>query len=75
MKLRVWRVKKYIPLVGAKTLLTYGGLQTTPSGVSEYSVEKGNLRKSGSTLSHGTIFALKQYLYQKEATGMESRKT
>ena len=30
-KLQVWRVQKYIPLVGAKTSLTCVGLQTTPS--------------------------------------------
>ena len=32
-KLRVWRVQKCIPLVGAKTALTCAGLKTTPSDV------------------------------------------
>ena len=67
-KLRVWRVQKCILTVGAKTSLTCGGLQTTPSQVSQYRAENGNLRKSGSTFSYGTVFAPKQCLYQKKAT-------
>ena len=43
-----------------KTSLTCGGLQTTPSQVSQYRAENGNLRKSGSTFSYGTVFAPKQ---------------
>ena len=50
------------------------GLQTTPSHVSQYRAENGNLRKSGSTFRHGTVFAPNLYLYQNEATGMESPK-
>ena len=73
-KLRVWRVQNCIPLVGAKTSLTCAGLQTTPSQVSEYRAGNENLRKSGSTFCHVTVFAPKQCLYQKEATGMESPK-
>ena len=45
-----------------------------PSHVSQYRAENGNLRKSGSTFRHGTMFAPKQCLYQKEATGIESPK-
>ena len=73
-KVRIWRVQKCIPLVGAKTSLTCAGLQTTPSHVSQYRTENGNFRKSGSTFCHGTMFAPKQCLFQKEATGMESPK-
>ena len=73
-KLRVWIVQKFIPLIGAKISLTYAGLQTTPPHVSQYRAENGNLQKSGSTLSHGTVFTPKQCLSQKEATGMESPK-
>ena len=72
--LRVWRVQKCIPLVGAKTTLTSAGLQTTTSQVSQYRDENGNLQKSGSTFRHGTVFAPKQCLYENEATGMESPK-
>ena len=73
-KLRVWRVQKCIPLVGAKTSLTSAGLQTTLSQVGQYMFQNGNLRKSGSTICHGTVYAPKQCLYQKEATGMDSPK-
>ena len=72
--LRVWTVKKCIPLVSAKTSFTCPGLQMTPSQESQYRAENKILRKSGSTFSHGTVFAPKQCLYQKEATGMESPK-
>ena len=73
-KLRVWKGQKCIPLVSAKTLLTWAGQQTTTSQVSHYKAENGNLQKSGYTFCHGTVFAPKQYLYRKEATGMESPK-
>ena len=73
-KLRLWTVQKCIPIVGAKTSLTRAGLLTTPSHVSQQRAKNGNLRKSGSTFSHGIVFAPKQCLYQKKATGMESPK-
>ena len=71
-KLQVWRVQKCISLVGAKTAIAFVGRQTTPSNVGQCRAENGNLRKSGSTFHHGTMFAPNQCLYQKEATGMES---
>ena len=47
-------------------------------GASKYPVSKeavfaqnGKLRKLGRTDRHGTVFAPRKYLYQKEATGME----
>ena len=64
-KIPVWRVQICLPLVGAKTALTCAGRQTTPSHVSQYSSENGNLRKSGSTFRYGTVFAPEQCLYQK----------
>ena len=73
-KLRVWRVQKCIALVGAKPSLTCAELQTTLSNVSQYRAKNRNLQKSGSTFCHGTVFAPKQCLYQKEATSMESPK-
>ena len=73
-KLRGWRVQKCIPLVGAKSALTSAGLQTTLSHVTQYRAENGNLRKSRSSFSYGTMFAPKQSSYQKEATGTESPK-
>ena len=59
-KLQVWTVQKCIPLVGAKTSFTCAGLQRTASHVSQYRAENENLRKSGSTFSHGTVFTPKQ---------------
>ena len=73
-KLQVWRVQKCIFLVGAKTALTFAGLQTTPSHLSQYRAENRNLRKSVSTFRHGTVFPSKKCLHQNEATGMESPK-
>ena len=70
-KLRVWRDKKCIPLVSAITPLTYAGRQSTPSRWRKYRARNGKLRKFGRTYRHGTVFVPRQYLYQKEATGME----
>ena len=70
----VWRLQKCIPLVREKTPLTYAGLQTTLSHVSRCRARNGNLRKSRSTFHNRTMFAPKQCLYQKEATGMEKTK-
>ena len=70
-KLQVWRVQKCIPPVSAKTALTCAGRETTQSHVIQYRAKNGNLRKSLSTFRHGTVFAPKQYFYQKEATGIE----
>ena len=69
--LRMWRDQKCIPLVSAKTHLTFAGHQTTPSQGSRYIAENRNLRKFGWTYRHDTVFAPGQCLYQKEATGIE----
>ena len=71
-ELWVWRDQKCIPLVGAKTPLTCGRSQTTLSGRRRYRAENGNLRKLGRIYRLGTVFAPRQYLYQKGARGMES---
>ena len=71
-KLREWRVQKCIALVGADTVLTSAGPRTTPCHGGQYRVHRGNLRNFGPTKPHGTAFAPMQWLYQKEATGMES---
>ena len=73
-KLQVWRVKECTPLVSAKTAPTSTGRQTTPSHVSQYRTKNKNLRKSGYTFLHGTVFASKQSLHQQEDTDMESPK-
>ena len=72
-KLRSWRVQKHIALVGEDTVLTTAWPQTTPFH-GGYRAKKGNMRNFGHTNPHGTAFAPKQWLYQKEATGMERPK-
>ena len=67
-------VQKCILLVGAKIALTSAGLQSTSSNLRQFGAEHGNLRKSGSTFHHGTVFTPKQSTYQKEAAGMENPK-
>ena len=73
-KLRAWRVQKYIALVGADVAFTSAGPQTTPCHGGQYRVHQGNMRNFGPTNTHGTASPPMQWLYQKEATGMESSK-
>ena len=70
-KLRVWRDQKCILLVGGTTPLTCAGHQNTASCGRQYRAQIGKLGKLGRTYCHGTVFAPRKYLYQKEATGME----
>ena len=70
-KLRVWRDQKCITLVGAITALTCAGRYNTPSRGKQYRAQNGKFGKLGRTYGHGTVFAPRKYLYQKEATGME----
>ena len=70
-KLRVWRDQKCISLVNAITSPTCAGRQITPSRKRQHKAQKVKLRKSGRTYRHGTVFAPRKYLYQKEATGMD----
>ena len=70
-KLRVWIDQKCIPLVGAITTLTSAGRHNTSSRVRQYRAQNGKLGKLGRTYGHGTVFAPRKYLYQKEATRME----
>ena len=73
-KLRAWRVQKCIALVGADIALTSAGPETTPCHGGQYRVHQGNMRNFWPTNTHGTASAPMQWLYQKEATGMESSK-
>ena len=70
-KLRVWRDQKCIPLVDAITPLNCASRQNTPSRGRQYKAQKGKFGILGRTYGHGTVFAPRKYLYQKEATGME----
>ena len=73
-KLRAWRAQKCIALVGADIVLTTAWKQSTPFHGGLYRAQNGNMRKFVPTNPHGTVFAPKQWLYLKEATGMESPK-
>ena len=73
-KLRAWRVQKGIALVGADTVLTSAGQQTTPGYGGRYRVQRGNMRKFEPTNTHRTASAPTQWLYQNVDTGMESSK-
>ena len=70
-KLRVWRDQKCTPLVGARSPLTCAGRSNTPSRGRQYRAKNGKLGKFARTCGHGTVFAPRKYLHQKEATGME----
>ena len=73
-KLRVWRVQKCNSLLGALTVLSSAGLQSTPLHGGQYRAKNRSLCKFRSTYRHGTAFPQKECSYQKEATGMESPK-
>ena len=62
-KLRVWRVQKCNALVGAETVLTSAGPQTTPFHGGQYRAQNGNMRNFGPTNPHVIAFAPKQWLY------------
>ena len=49
-------------------------MQTTRFRASPYKADSGNLQKFGATFRYGTVFAPKQCLYEKSATGVESLK-
>ena len=70
-KLRVLRDQKCIPLVDAITTLTCAGRHSTLSRGRQYRAQNGKFGKLGRTYGHGTVFAPRKYLHQKEATGME----
>ena len=59
---------------GAKSLLRSRGLQTARFHAAPYRADSANLRKLGATFRHGTVFAPKNFFYQKEATGMQTPK-
>ena len=73
-KLQAWTVQKCIALVGADTVLITAWPQSTPFHGGWYRAPNGNMRNFGHTNPYSTAFVTKQWLYQKEATGMESSK-
>ena len=70
-KLQVWRDKKCIPLICEITALNCEDHQNTPSRRRQYRAQNRKFGKFGRTYGHGTVFAPRKYVYQKEATGIE----
>ena len=70
-ELRAWRVQICIPLVGAIIPLICSGGQNTPSRRTQYRAQNGKFGNLGRKYGHGTVIALRKYLFKKEATGME----
>ena len=71
-KLQVWRDQKCTPLVGSITPLNCEGRHNTLSRGRQYRAQNRKFGKFGRTYGHGTVFATRKHLYQKEATGMET---
>ena len=70
-KLRAWRTPKMYSDNRCKTPTYLSGPSKYPVSREAVWVQNGKLRKLGRTYRHGTVFAPRKYLYQKEATGME----
>ena len=66
-KLGGWRAQKCNAIVGADTVLSSAGPQTTPFHGGQHRARNGNMRNFGPTNPHGTAFAPKQWFHQKEA--------
>ena len=66
-KLGEWRAQKCNAIVGADTVLSSAGPQTTPFHGGQHRARNGNMRNFGPTNPHGTAFAPKQWFHQKEA--------
>ena len=73
-KLRESRTQKCNPWFGAEGPLRCTGPLTTRFHSALYKTDIANLRKLWATFRHGTVFAPKQSLIVKEATGMENPK-
>ena len=73
-KLCVWRAQKCIALVGAEIAHTSAGPKNSRLHGGRYRSDDGKMRKFMQLDPHGTAFAPKQWLYQREATCMESLK-
>ena len=73
-KLRVWRAETSNALVGAETVLSSAGPQTTPFHGGQYRDGNGNMQNFGPTNPNGTAFPQEECLHLKETTGMENKK-
>ena len=68
------RVQKYNFWGRVKSVRTCTKLQITHIHASPYRAYNPNFRNFGASYCHGTVFVRKQYLYQKEALGIQSPK-
>ena len=59
---------------GAKSVRTSTELQIARIQKSPYRADNANFQNFEASFRHGTVFAPKQYLHQKEALGMQSTK-
>ena len=66
-KLGEWRAQKCNAIVGVHTVLNSTGPQTTPFQGGQHRAKNGSMPNFGPTNPHGTAFAPKQWLHQKEA--------
>ena len=67
-------LKKRNRIVRGINILDITGQSTTQFHAASYRADNENLGIFGVTYPHGTVFALRQSLYQNEATGMERLK-
>ena len=65
-KLGEWRAQKCNAKVGADTVLTIAGPQTTPFYGVQHRAKNGNMWNFGPTNPHGTAFAPNKWLNHKE---------
>ena len=65
-KLGEWRAQKCNAIVGADTIFTSAGPQTTPFHRGQHWAKNGNMRKFWPTNPHGSALTPKQSLHQKE---------
>ena len=70
-KLRACRDQKCIPLVRCNNPTYLCGPSKYPISREAVWAHNGKLTKLGQNYRHGTVFAPRKYLYQKEATSME----
>ena len=62
-----WRAQKCNAIVGADTVLTSTGPQTTPFHGGQHRAKNGNMRIFGPSNPHGTAFAPNKWFHQKES--------
>ena len=70
----MWGTQTCNFLIGAETVPTVTGRQSTYSQAMSYMANIGNLQQFGASNPKGKVFAPNKCLYQKEATGVGNPK-